>query len=608
MKTEHINFHGKRRTVAYRQLIIKLRSGEAVPTTAEAVGLLDRLIGPGDYRVINSIDDRGVCVIELQTKEGLNDAINRIGSDASVVFVEPNDITEMCPVPLPDDPLLSQQWYLKQIDALAAWQFNTGSPKVLIAVADSGLPMQSGNLSHEDLDDSRRFLLGTDFTGTGPTPADDNGHGSHVIGIAAARARNAKGIVGLAHTCTTLSLKVFTASVGGTVSWVYDAAKEASSVARSKGFKLVFNYSGRTRTPNQLWNEMVEVLRGVDAVLCAAAGNDISSVGYPAALSRSYDNILAVGATDGTDNLASFSNRGPEINVVAPGVGIVSTLPDYPVGNLPLDYGSLSGTSMATPLVSALAAIVWTQYGFMPAARICRRLEQTAVDLGQLGRDDLYGFGRIDAKSALESAPFELGETIPQPQPWPNAPQPPPMATVFLREIPDVGMGIATAEWFVRQGKPLDAKKELQGVLGICKRNGTFTRMAALNTAIQSPTPQNIGAAYTDLEQQTAQEEIFKAPWLKMNALIHTGYRLTDAELFAQYNSDINPVITGLKSAREAAAKALIYGDKFYLLKDLIQQVIAVNDNLKAVDLIREVAKALSETLLWLTGVIDRRS
>jgi hypothetical protein len=608
MKTEHINFHGEQRTVAYRQLIIKLRSGEAVPTTAEAAGLLDRLIGRGGYRVINSIDDRGVCVIELQTREGLNDAINRIGSDASVVFVEPNDITEMCPVLLPNDPLLSEQWYLEQIDALAGWQFNTGSPKVLIAVADSGLPMQSGNLSHEDLDDSRRFLLGTDFTGTGPIPADDNGHGSHVIGIIAARARNAKGIVGLAHTCTTLSLKVFTASGGGTVSWVYNAAKEASSVARSKGYKLVFNYSGRSRTPNQLWNEMVEVLRGVDAVLCAAAGNDESSVGYPAALSRSYDNILAVGATDGTDTLASFSNRGPEINVVAPGVGIFSTLPDYPVGNLPLNYGSLNGTSMATPLVSALAAIVWTQYGFMSAARICRRLEQTAVDLGQPGRDDLYGFGRIDAKSALESAPFELGEAIPQPQPWPDAPQPPPMATVFLREISGVGMGIATAEWFVQQSKPLDAKKELQGVLGICKRNGTFTRMAALNTAIQSPTPQNIGVAYTDLEQQTAQGELYKAPWLKMDALFHTGYRLTDAEWFAQYNSDINPVITQLESAREAAAKALIYGDKFDLLNVLIRRVIAANDNLKAVRLIREVAKALSESLSWLTGVIDRRS
>jgi hypothetical protein len=353
---------------------------------------------------------------------------------------------------------------------------------------------------------------------------------------------------------------------------------------------------------------MVEVLRGGDAVLCAAAGNDADSVGYPAALSRSYDNILAVGATDGADILASFSNRGPEINVVAPGVGILSTLPDYPVGNFPLNYGSLNGTSMATPLVSALAAIVWTQYGFMSAARICRRLEQTAIDLGQPGRDNLYGFGRIDAKSALESAPFELGEPVPQPQPWPEAPYPPTKVTVFLIEIPEVGKGIATAEWFVRQGKPLDAKRELQGVLGICNMNGTFTRMALLNTAIQSPTAKSIGAAYSDLEQQTAQEKLYKAPWLKMDALFHAGYRLTDAEWFAQYNSATNPVITRLESAREAAAKALIYGDRYYLLNDLIQRVIAANDNLKAVPLIREAANVLSKTLTHLSGVIDRPS
>jgi subtilisin family serine protease len=608
MKTEYTDFHGERRPVAYRQLIIKLRSGERVPTPAEAAGLLERLIGRGNYRTINSIDDRGVCVVELQTKEGLSDVINRIGRDASVVFVEPNDITETCPVTVPNDPLRTEQWYLQQIDALAAWQFNTGSPKVLIAVADSGLPIQSGNLSHEDLDDDQRFLLGADFTGTGPTPADDNGHGSHVIGIAAARARNAKGIVGLAHTCTTLSLKVFTANGVGPVSWVYNAAKEANSVARGKGMKLVFNYSGGSRSPNQVWNEMVEVLRGVGAVLCAAAGNDASSVRYPAALSRSYDNILAVGATDETDRLASFSNRGPEINVVAPGVGILSTLPDYPVNNLPLNYGSINGTSMAAPLVSALAAIVWTQYGFMSAARICRRLEQTAVDLGQPGRDNLYGFGRINAKSALESAPLEPGEPIPQPQPWPNAPQPPFMCSVVLAEIPNVGKGIAMAEWFVRRGKPLDAKKELLGVLAICNTNSVFTRIDALNTAIQSPTLQHVGAAYADLEQQTTQEKLYKAPWLRIDALFHTGYRLTDAEWFTQYNSDILPVITRLESVREAAAKALIYGDKFHLVHDLIQQVIAVNDHLKAVLLIREVAETLSKELICLTGVIDRRS
>lgn len=607
MKTERIKTNGELRTVAYRQLIIKLRSGGAVLTTRESAELLDRLIGMGDYRVIRSIDDRGVCIIELQTKEKLDDAIKRIKRDASVVFVEPNDVTETCPVPLPNDPLLSQQWALEQIDAFTAWQFNTGSPKVLIAIADSGLPMQSGTLSHEDLNNGPWFLMGSDFTGTGPTPTDDNGHGSHVIGIAAARGRNSKGIVGLAYTCTTLSLKVFTANGGGLVSWVYDAAREARSLARSQGFRLVFNYSGQTRGPSGLWNEMVEVLRDVDAVLCAAAGNDTSTVGYPAALSPRYDNILAVGATDATDNVASFSNRGPEINVVAPGVGILSTLPDYPVTNYPLNYGLLNGTSMATPLVSALVALVWTQYGFMSAARVCRRLEQTAVDLGPPGRDNLYGFGRIDSKSALERAPFAVGEPIPNPQPWPNAPLPPPMATVVLGEIQDVGAGISVAEWFVRRSKPLDAKKRLQGVLGICNRNGTFTRLAALNTAIQSPSAQNIRVAHTDLQQQASQEELYKAPWLQMDALFQTGYRLKDAEWFAQYNSDLNPVVTRLESARDTAANALIYGDKFFLINDLIEQVSPPNNNLEAVRLIRESYKKLRDELKRFSGVIDRR-
>jgi hypothetical protein len=607
VKTEQIKDKVASRKVAYRQLILKLQSKAAVLTDRETAKVLDRVIGQGGYHVLRTIDERGICIVELLTKETLDDTIQRIKQDRSVVFAEPNDVIEGCPVPLPNDPMLGKQWALARIDALAAWQYNSGSPKVLIAVADSGLPMQSGVSSHEDLSGSTRFLLGSDFTGTGSAPADDHGHGSHVAGIAAAQGRNATGIVGLAYTCTTLSIKVLDANNDGTVAWVYEAAREARSVARSRGSKLVFNFSGQGRFANRLWNETVEVLRDVDAVLCAAAGNDASTVGYPAALSLIYDNILAVGATDATDTAASFSNRGPELNLVAPGVGVLSTLPDYPVPNFPLNYGSLDGTSMATPLVSALAAIVWTQYGFMSAARVCRRLEQTALDLGPPGRDNAYGFGRIDAKAALEQAPFTVGEPIPRPQPWPNAPLPPPMATVILGELQDLGAGIAVAEWFVRRGKPLDAGKRLQAVLRICKGNGAFTRLTALNNAVQSPSAQTIGAARSDLRQQTSQEKIFKAPWLRMDALFQSGYLLKDAEWFAQYNRDLNPVVTRLAAARDAAADALIYGDQYFLIDDLIAQVSALNNNLEAVRLVRAGYRQLRDALKRFSGVIDRR-
>jgi hypothetical protein len=130
-----------------------------------------------------------------------------------------------------------------------------------------------------------------------------------------------------------------------------------------------------------------------------------------------YSNIIAVSATTPGDDLASFSNSGIQINVAAPGVNILSTLPNYRVPISPdLNYGTLSGTSMATPLVSGVAALVWAIAPTLTAAQVRERVQAAAVDLPPAGRDPSFGFGRVNAFAAVRPTP--IPPPTPPPPPW----------------------------------------------------------------------------------------------------------------------------------------------------------------------------------------------
>lgn len=236
--------------------------------------------------------------------------------------------------------------------------------------------------------------------------------------------------------CRLLACKVFDAQGNGSVFALYRAVLESIGFARARNWRLVINYSGRSRDLSATHEEIARAVQEAGALLCAAAGNDSAAVGYPAALSTRpdgspwYRNILAVSATTRGDELASFSNRGIQINVAAPGVDILSTLPNYPVPISPqLNYGTLSGTSMATPIVSGIAALVWAAAPTLSAVQVGERIQASALDLGAPGRDPLFGFGRVNAFAAVRPAP------IPAPPPAP--PPPPPWENPVVRPLID---------------------------------------------------------------------------------------------------------------------------------------------------------------------------
>ncbi len=377
--------------LAYRrkepQVVERARAEKALMTTVSVSPKLDRL-GIGVLAISRSVSE-----------EQAASAVVSLGTDIS--WVEPVMIDRG--VLTPNDAYFPQQWALGEIRAERAWDQTTGSDNVILGVLDTGIPTEGGSLSHPDLSDSTRFMLGPDLVNNDRDPGDDHGHGTHVTGIAAAIANNNRGIAGLCWHCTVLAIKVFDSQMTGSSETFKDGVLEAVRIAGERNVPLVINYSGGGED-NNVKRTAVEYARDAKALLVAAVGNNYHGpILYPAAYSDKFPNVIAVGAVDKQRVRADFSSRGPQISVVAPGVDILSTMPNYYVTanaqGLQSKYALMSGTSMAAPLVSALAALIWSKWPQLSAEEVRQRIIDTAHPIN--GPREDYGAGIIDAEKAL---------------------------------------------------------------------------------------------------------------------------------------------------------------------------------------------------------------
>jgi subtilisin family serine protease len=304
---------------------------------------------------------------------------------------------------IPNDTYFAQQWNLADIGAARAWDIWNGDPrKVVVAVLDSGISIENGSLSHQDLNDTNRFFLGRDLVNNDDDPSDDHGHGTHVAGIAAAITNNGTGVAGL-WPGLVLVLKVFNSSNDGSSVTFKDGVLAAVSFASDHHAHLIINYSGGG-PDSQTKKTAVEYARDNGGLIVAAAGNESGGkIIFPAAYSTQYPNVIAVGAVDRQHKRPSFASRGPEMTVVAPGVDILSSLPNYFVTlnseGKQTKYGRLDGTSQATPLATALAALVWSKWPDLSASQVREKITQSADSI--VGSDEDYGHGMINAEAAL---------------------------------------------------------------------------------------------------------------------------------------------------------------------------------------------------------------
>ncbi len=405
------------------EVIVKYRSGFSTQSTHQAVA------GAKVLDVFNTASTESTQLHRLPENTQLETALKQYEADPGVEFAIPNvnfqvqmtvwDKVKKAFTKTPDaspsatpvargkapslasvqaeDPLSGEQWYLAQMQMEKIWsQYGQGNSGVTVAVLDTGV-----DYTHPDL--VGRVIKGPDYIDKDYDPKDMHGHGTHVAGIIAAGLNNHEGGSGLAPDVKIMAIRVLDENGGGSL---FNIAK-GLAYAANHGAKVI-NLSLGSPSGGGVMKTLANYIAGYaeakGSLIIAAAGNAGGEIGYPAAASR----FMAVGAVNEEKYLASFSNWGKELDVVAPGVNILSTFPTYPVTTnalgLPQNYATLNGTSMATPMVSALAAIIWSQNPYLTPAEVRQKIESSATDLGAIGVDERYGHGLINPLQALAAA------------------------------------------------------------------------------------------------------------------------------------------------------------------------------------------------------------
>ncbi|HEX9377731.1 MAG TPA: S8 family serine peptidase [Actinomycetota bacterium] len=376
------------RPPAVHTVLVRFRDGAGRAARSSAVA---RVGGT----VLSRIYGLPVTVVRIPEGAVAADVARRLAVDPDVAWAEPDSRAHAAGTP--DDPSFSQQWSLNNtgqtggvsdadIDApegwdtagLGAWPATGGTR---IGFVDSGI-----DTSHPEFAGRIAGCVHTiDGTGT-PTDGctDQFGHGSHVAGIAAASTNNAKGIAGISFDSPILVCKAldqygwgWNADVAACIVWLHD-----------QGAKVI-NMSLVDATGSEMGDAVQAAWQSGSAagsVLVAAAGNTGgTAVKYPAG----YGSVISVGNTDSSDHIASSSTHNADVELSAPGTSILSTSKSG-------GYTSMSGTSMATAMVSGVAAVTWELNPSDTAQQIRDLLHAAVDDLGAAGRDDYFGYGRID--------------------------------------------------------------------------------------------------------------------------------------------------------------------------------------------------------------------
>ena len=280
------------------------------------------------------------------------------------------------------DPLLRSQWGLPAVGATSAWRTSAGA-RVLVAVVDDGVDVR-----HPDL--AGNVVAGWNVMSRSPR-VDAGAHGTHVAGIIAARLGNGIGGSGLAPRAVILPVDVFAST------FTTDAAVASGIIYAANRGARVINLSLGGPDPSPVLRQAVRYAQSKGAVVVAAAGNE-GDVGNPVEYPAGFAGVIGVGAVDRTMDHPTWSNTGRYVDLVAPGVDITSLAPGR-------RYATASGTSMATPFVSAAAALVRSRYPRWTAAQVTSLLQTSARDLGAPGYDRSFGFGLVSAGTALGSTP-----------------------------------------------------------------------------------------------------------------------------------------------------------------------------------------------------------
>ena len=368
-----------------QRIIIKYRSGVSGKVQEEITAKIraqkrERLKLPGTE------------VYDVKNQE-LGSVFKKLAAEPGVDYAEADAIATKSETP--NDPKFSLQWGLFKIQSPQAWDKTHGGTTVDTAIVDTGI-----DESHPDLQGN--VVARANFT-TDPD-ADGDGHGTHVAGIAGATTNNALGIAGTSYLGRLMSVKVLDNHGSGYYSWIANGIVWAADNGAE-----VINLSLSGTSPSVTLQNALAYAWNKGVVIVAAAGNGGNSrENYPAY----YTQAIAVAATDQNDKKAWFSSYGSWVDLAAPGVSILSSYK----GN----YSYLSGTSMSTPFVSGLAALLKGYHGEWTNAQIRTKLESSADHIN--GTGSYWTSGRINACRAVDCQGAVPPTPSPTPTPTPTTP------------------------------------------------------------------------------------------------------------------------------------------------------------------------------------------
>lgn len=409
----------------------------------------DLSLAAGQVQILGQIPQLGVWL--LQVPEGSKSALSELERQPGVQYVELNYRANA--LETPNDERWPQQWALTKINAPQAWDI-THCQGVVIAMLDTGVYLQHpdllnvlwtnpGEIPDNGRDDDgngkvddvhgwhfyQNCTTGVCLPYENPIIQDENGHGTHITGIAVAETNNATGIAGVSWGARAMTVRVLDEYGDG---YYYDIA--LGIVYAADNGAQVINLSLGGEAPSQVLQDAVNYAYSKGALVVAAAGNNGGAVFYPAAC----DNAIAVAATDANDQRLSFSNQGPEVDIAAPGDNIISTWPP------PYLYYYKRGTSMATPHVSAAAALLWSWRPDWSNQQVQERLQAQADDVNSAlypGHDPYLGWGRLNLYRVLADLPPGPTPTAtvspqatasPTPSATPTGTTPPPVYRIYV--------------------------------------------------------------------------------------------------------------------------------------------------------------------------------
>lgn len=416
------------------QIIVKFKAG----VSAQAIEALHKAEGTAE---LYTSPFAGFKLLKIPLGRTVPQMVEAFQRNPLIEYAQPNSICYAFWGP--NDLYYNLQWHFPKINMPTAWDYfiPCGAPGpsptpvgvgsgVVVAVLDSGVAYEDyiESPSHKyykapDLANTT-FVAGYDFVNNDTHPNDDNSHGTHVTGTIAQSTNNGLGAAGIAFNASIMPVKVLDSSGSGTAAnladGLYYAADHGAKVINmSMGWPV---YSFGPYDPGLVVHDAITYAYNKGVTLVAAAGNDnLGYVAYPAA----YPEVIAVGATQYDDNRAPYSNYGDALAVVAPGgnLSVDQNGDGYGDGVLQqtfnpstkktddFGYWFLDGTSMATPHVSALAALLIAK-GLTGPGNVRSVIQNTAQDLGTAGWDSTYGYGRINAFAALASPSLPVSITV----------------------------------------------------------------------------------------------------------------------------------------------------------------------------------------------------